>query len=608
MVVTSDGQMMDMPARLAFLTEASRLLGASLDYRVTLRKLARLVVPTLADACLIDIVEADGALRRGDAVHVSPLKESLLREIQRNSRDPVAPFGAAQVIETRKALVLPTVNDEQVRAMAQDREQLNLVRALELRAVVVVPLLAQQRVLGAMTLLVTEAERQCCTEMLALAQELGHQAAIAIENAQLHQKTQEALRNAQRHAEQLQGLMRAALAINSALSIDEVLLLISEQARAIVGAHQAIASFALGERWSRLIHARSLSEKYSAWQDAEARSDGVEIYALICPGNHPIRLTQAELLAHPAWQALGAQSVRYPPMRGWLAAPLTARNGQRIGLLQLSDKYEGEFSAHDEAIIVQLAQMASVAVENARLFREVQEGIQLRDAFLSIASHELKTPITGIKGYADLLLRRAARAQPPTARDQRALYTIQQEAARLTRLIELLLDFVRIQTGEMRFDGGLVNLGAVVRRVVGLVAPTLDQRHHLRVVGGDERLLVAGDEARLTQVIENLISNAIKYSPAGGEVTVQVERQERLARLSVSDHGMGISPEVLTHLFHCFYRADSSNEQGIDGIGLGLYVVRYVLEAHGGKISVNSQPGTGSIFQVDLPLFEVRVA
>jgi len=155
-------------------------------------------------------------------------------------------------------------------------------------------------------------------------------------------------------------------AFGVARSVSELLEVITEKARELVGAHQATASVVLGEMWAKAVHAVSLSEKYAEWRAYDERPDGSGIYRLICQFNRPMRLTQADLEAHSAWRGFGAAAERHPPMRGWLAVPLTGRGGRNIGVLQLSDKYDGEFSAADEAVLVELAQLASVALQDLR--------------------------------------------------------------------------------------------------------------------------------------------------------------------------------------------------------------------------------------------------
>lgn len=155
-------------------------------------------------------------------------------------------------------------------------------------------------------------------------------------------------------------------ALRSACSVAEVLGLITTKARELVGAHQATTSVVLSDDWAKAVHAVSLSDKYAAWRMYDERPDGSGIYRLVCRLNRPMRLTQAELEADPAWRGFGAAAERHPPMRGWLAVPLTGREGRNIGLIQLSDKYDGEFSAADETVLLELARLASVVLEETR--------------------------------------------------------------------------------------------------------------------------------------------------------------------------------------------------------------------------------------------------
>src|SRR5213594_1312491 len=154
-------------------------------------------------------------------------------------------------------------------------------------------------------------------------------------------------------------------ALRSARSIAELLELITEKARELVGAHQATTSVVL-EDWAKAVHAVSLSDKYAAWRTYDERPDGSGIYRLVCELNRPMRLTQAELEAHRAWRGFGAAAERHPPMRGWLAVPLTGRGGRNVGVIQLSDKYDGDFSETDEADLVELGRLASVALNETR--------------------------------------------------------------------------------------------------------------------------------------------------------------------------------------------------------------------------------------------------
>lgn len=177
-----------------------------------------------------------------------------------------------------------------------------------------------------------------------------------------------------RRSAQLRELAAAAAVINSSMSLDEILARVTEQARLIVGAHQAVTSMTVDLNWAQAINTVSLSEKYAAWATYEAAPSGEGIYALVCETNRPLRLDQAELLSHPRFRNFGTHHCEHPPIRGWLAAPLVARDGSNLGIIQLSDKTDGgDFTAEDEAILVQLAQLASITVGNAQLYQREHE-------------------------------------------------------------------------------------------------------------------------------------------------------------------------------------------------------------------------------------------
>lgn len=189
-----------------------------------------------------------------------------------------------------------------------------------------------------------------------------------------------------RYIAQLQAMGDVSLAITSMRSLHDVLKIVTEKAREVIGAHMAITGMTLDGNWDQAITAASFSERYAAYGAFDARPEGAGIYSLVCQSNRPVRMTQPEMEAHPRWRGFGRYGERHPPLRGWLAAPLTGRVGQNLGLIQLSDKYEGDFTAADETLLVQLAQLASVAIENARLL-EAERG-QRRVAEAEAAERE----------------------------------------------------------------------------------------------------------------------------------------------------------------------------------------------------------------------------
>jgi PAS domain S-box-containing protein len=176
----------------------------------------------------------------------------------------------------------------------------------------------------------------------------------------------------------LRTLAEASLAVHSERSLEQTLQVVTDKSREIIGAHASVTSLTVGLNWEQAITALSLSEKYAAWKGYDEKPDGTGIYALVCEKNCAMRLTQAELEHHPRWRGFGSKADKHPPLRGWLAAPLIGRDGANLGVIQLSDKYEGDFTEEDERMLVQFAQIASVAIENVRLYRRAQEEIAER--------------------------------------------------------------------------------------------------------------------------------------------------------------------------------------------------------------------------------------
>lgn len=425
---------------------------------------------------------------------------------------------------------------------------------------------------------------------------------------QLEQERNQLLLNEQQRATQLRALADAALAINSTLSIDQRLQAIAEQARTIIGAHQSHANLRVNQDWAQSINAISLSEKYAPWRESPEKLDDTGIYSLVCQRNRPMRLTQAELEAHPAWKEFGTAD-KYPPLRGWLAAPLIGHNGKNIGLIHLSDKYEGDFSEQDEAIFVQLAQMASVAVENARLYREAQEANRTKDEFLATLSHELRTPLNAMLGWTQLLRTRKFDA----ATVARALETIDRNTKALSQLIEDVLDVSRIITGKLRLNVRPIELVPVIEAAIDTVLPAAEAKNIQIDARCDRSVgLILGDSARLQQVFWNLLSNAVKFTPKGGRIEVQLSVEigegnedpiPNYAQIRVTDTGQGISADFLPYVFERFRQADGTTTRSHGGLGLGLAIVRHLVELQGGTVCAQSPGlGLGTTFIVNLPL------
>jgi signal transduction histidine kinase len=246
--------------------------------------------------------------------------------------------------------------------------------------------------------------------------------------------------------------------------------------------------------------------------------------------------------------------------------------------------------------------------ERARLYAaeqqaraEAEAALKLRDTFFSMAAHELKTPLTAMLGQVHLIERRAAQSSTLSERDQRAVRAIISQATRLNKLISAMLDITRIEQGYLNLEHEQVDIASLARGVVDEIQPAYP-RHHFLWRGPSSPLIISGDVMRLEQVLYNLVENAVKYSPQGGEVLVSVEDDGRTAKICVRDQGLGIPAADMPHLFERFYRSQAVNERHIPGMGIGLHVVREIVTLHGGRVDVESVIGEGSSFLVTLPL------
>jgi signal transduction histidine kinase/ActR/RegA family two-component response regulator len=240
------------------------------------------------------------------------------------------------------------------------------------------------------------------------------------------------------------------------------------------------------------------------------------------------------------------------------------------------------------------------ALENARLYSEAREADRLKDEFLAVLSHELRTPLNAIVGYARLL--RGGIIEGEKA--QRGLETLERNANALTQIVEDVLDVSRIVAGKIRLNVQQVELPIVMHNAVATIHPAAEAKGIQLLTIVDPRVgPVSGDPDRLQQVVWNLLSNAVKFTPARGRVQVRVERVNSHIEIAVNDSGAGIRPDFLPHVFERFRQADGSTTRKAGGLGLGLSIVRHIVEMHGGSVDVASEgEGCGATFRVRLPL------
>jgi signal transduction histidine kinase len=326
---------------------------------------------------------------------------------------------------------------------------------------------------------------------------------------------------------------------------------------------------------------------------------------------HVIRTGQAELIPEFSEEVLasiasGAENLRLLRMlmlKSQICVPLTVRGESRAALTLAFAETNRRYGPEDLTHAMELASRCAMAMENAHLFHQAQQAVGLRDEFLSIASHELRTPLSTIQLILQSLegTARKLNSNELIPKIQRVLRSV----ARLAELVTKLLDVTRIGAGQLQLEIEELDFVPVVREIVERFAePALAAGSLLRI-HVPHSLIVRADRSRLDQVVTNLLSNAIKFGD-GKPIDVTLQGDASRFQLTVRDQGIGIAPEYSLRIFNRFERAVSTRHYG--GLGLGLYITRRIVEAHGGTVQVDSAPGAGAAFTINLPVGAGRAA
>jgi signal transduction histidine kinase len=272
-------------------------------------------------------------------------------------------------------------------------------------------------------------------------------------------------------------------------------------------------------------------------------------------------------------------------MRSCLAVPVKGLSGHLLGSLFFAHAEAGVFTNQHERLAAGISTWAAVALENARLYEEAHTANRMKDEFLAVLSHELRTPLNAIVGYARLL--RGGMLTDDKA--ARGLETLERNATSLTEIVEDVLDVSRIVSGNIRLDVQPVEMGLIVDNAVASIQPAADAKGiHLQLRVDPEIGPISGDPSRLQQVVWNLVSNAVKFSRRDGRVHISVERVDSHAEIVVSDNGVGIRHDFLPYVFERFRQAEAPITRKTGGLGLGLAIVRHIVEMHGGTVEAHS--------------------
>jgi len=499
-------------------------------------------------------------------------------------------LGAVAVAERATVTTDDLLKDPRVRI--GEAERAHLERAIY-RAALAAPLLAHGRVVGVLGLGL-RSDRIIDDEARRTVEAFADHAALALDNARLYAEAARGQREAEVIAE-------VARAINAALDINAILPLVADAARSLTGADTA--SIALREAGGdALVFRHHSGQRYRGYDDVRiaptAGLSGRVVSSARAARSDDVR-------ADPAIDRAAREVLDAEGLVSLLIAPI-AFGGRVEGLLYVGNRRPVPFGAQDESLVQRLADQAATALRNVNLFAAEQTARaaaeaanRMKDDFLATVSHELRTPLTAMLGWIWWLRRGPADASV----QGRALETVERNARAQAQLVEDLLDVSRIVTGKLRLAVRPADLRDVIDAAIDSVRTAADGKGvRLETRLPAHAITVAVDPDRLQQVVWNLLSNAIKFTPEGGQVDVTLESSPGEARIVVADTGSGISPAFLPYVFDRFRQAEASSTRAYGGLGLGLAIVRHLVELHGGTVrAASAGEGQGTTFTVTLP-------
>lgn len=538
--------------RLAALYRVSHSLGSTLDVDEVLNQ--------VMDA----VIELSGA-ERGFLMLLDPDTGELHLRVARNmehetlqSKDAVSRTVTEAVVRSGTP-ILTTDAQSDPRFARQESIMLH-----SLRSIMCVPLRSRGELIGVVYVDHRISAGVFTNEDLNLLNAFASQAAIAIENARLYARTDQAL---QQRLSELETLTQIDRDLNASLNFERIM--------------EITRSWALRG-----------TQGFQAWV-LLMNSDGKIQITSGPPEEYPLSLQipnfDREWAARTVWQE-GNQTL--------LAAPIF-HGGNLAGLIAVQKNQP--FTEQESLFLSRLAARAANAIENARLYDAVQHANQEKNRFISVISHELRIPMTSIRGYTDLLRQQVV---GPINEQQRSfLDTIRNNVDRMAALVSDLSDISRIESGRLKLEPRWLTLAQLVEETTMSLRPKLDEKgHQLYTEIAPDLPEIFADPTRVSQVLTNLLTNAIKYTPGGGSIWVRARQQEGFIYVEVQDSGIGIAPEDQKRLFEQFFRSEDQAVREEQGWGLGLNVTKQLVELMGGNIGFSSQPGYGSTFWFTLPL------
>ena len=572
-------------ARLAALYEVSSRLGKSLDLGEVLNQV------------MDSIIQLTGA-ERGFLMLYDAENGSLQTRAARNFDQETIEADAVNISHTVIERAINT-GEGILSSNAQEDDRFSgreSVVGYQLRSIMCAPLRVRGQTLGAVYVDNRLFSGVFEKDDLGLLVTFANQAAIAIDNARLFTQTDQALA---RRVEELSLFQRIDQQLNRSLELNQVLSLslnwaiaLTNAAGGSIGLFEEVksddenGSDPANNKILRLMVFRG-EEEHS--EDRLVALDHAIVRKIMNDGRSVLTRNVTE-----------EESVDGTPASMQLAVPIQ-QDGEITGLITLETQQNIEINREDIAFVERLSDRAAVAIKNAKLYEAIQDANKAKSEFISLVAHELRVPMTSIKGYTDLM--NAGLAGPLSDQQKQFLEVIRRNLSRMSSLISDLSDINHIESGRMKFDLKPFDL----REVVGDVADSLRERienreQTLHIEIEDDLPEVFADTTRIAQVVSNLMSNANKYTQDGGDITLRAWPNGRYAYVSIQDNGLGISEENQQKLFTQFFRAEDKEVRAQAGWGLGLSIVRRMVEAQNGEITFESKLGEGSTFTFTVPL------